>query len=145
MVRKNLKNLLRTTVLSRYCQLLARYSCNSLHHYVSTLVSNEQHGFDRNRSFWTQLLPVIHVIGENLHKNIQTDILYLDFAKAFDLLDHDILLAKLRSYGVKGNLLKRFTDYLHGRFQRVVILRRCSLSMEFLRKVHVVPYFLPSL
>jgi hypothetical protein len=68
-----------------------------------------------------QLLPVIHAIGENLDKNIQTDILYFDFAKALDSVDHNILFAKLRLYGVKGNLLKWFTDYLHGRLQSVVI------------------------
>ena len=37
-------------------------------------------------------------IGEYLHKNIQTDVIYLDFAKAFDSADHNILLAKLRAY-----------------------------------------------
>jgi hypothetical protein len=71
-----------------------------------------------------QLLPVIHAIEENLDKNIQTEkqrYLHLDFPKAFDSVDHNILLAKLRSYEVKGNLLKWFTDYLHGRLQRVVI------------------------
>ena len=33
-----------------------------------------------------------------LHKNMQTDIIYLDFAKAFDSADHNIFLAKLRAY-----------------------------------------------
>jgi sarcosine oxidase/L-pipecolate oxidase len=69
----------------------------------------------------TQLLSVFHAIGKSLDKNIQTDILYLDFAKAFDSVDHDILLAKLKTYGVNGNLLNWFTDYLHGRVQRVVV------------------------
>jgi hypothetical protein len=45
----------------------------------------------------------------------------LDFAKAFDSVDHNILLAKLKSYGVTGNLLSWFADYLHGRLQRVVV------------------------
>lgn len=54
-------------------------------------------------------------------KDVQTDILYLDFAKAFDSVDHGILLAKLRSYEVSGNLLNWITDYLHGRVHRVVV------------------------
>ena len=45
----------------------------------------------------------------------------MDFAKAFDSVDHDILLAKLKTYGVNGNLLNWFNDYLHGRVQRVVV------------------------
>jgi hypothetical protein len=41
--------------------------------------------------------------------------------KLVDSVDHDILLAKLKTYGVNGNLLNWFTDYLHGRVQRVVV------------------------
>ena len=44
--------------------------------------------------------------------NIQADLLYLDFAKAFDTVDHSVLLAKLRLYGVKGQLFCWFKDYL---------------------------------
>ena len=40
---------------------------------------------------------------------------------AFDMVNHNILFAKLKSYGVGGNFLKWFTDYLLGRVQRVVV------------------------
>ena len=46
--------------------------------------------------------------------------LYLDFAKAFDSVDHAVL-RKLRSYGVTGPVLCWFEDYLTGRTQRVVV------------------------
>ena len=75
----------------------------------------------RNRSCVTQLLSVLHSIGESLDRNIQTDILYLDFALAFDCVDHVILIKKLKWYGVTGHLLDWFTDYLRNRSQRVVI------------------------
>jgi hypothetical protein len=55
----------------------------------------------------TQLLSTLHRIGQLLDKNTQTDILFLDFAKAFDSVDHVILLRKLKDYGIAGNL---FTD-----------------------------------
>ena len=80
-----------------------------------------QIGFLRQRSFVTQLLPVIHAFGQSLDKNIQTDIVYLHFAKAFDSVDHQILLQKLKSYGVRSQLYKWFVDYLNGRYQRMVI------------------------
>ncbi|CAB4008436.1 Hypothetical predicted protein, partial [Paramuricea clavata] len=47
--------------------------------------------------------------------------LYLDFVKAFDSVDHNILLDKLRWYGVTGSVLDWFADYLNGRTQRVVV------------------------
>ena len=62
------------------------------------VITHLKHGFLRNYSCVTQLLSVLHEIGEYLHKNMQTDIIYLDFAKAFDSADHNILLAKLRAY-----------------------------------------------
>ena len=47
--------------------------------------------------------------------------MYLDFAKAFDSVDHSILLHKLKCYGVTGRLLNWLADYLNNRRQRVVV------------------------
>ena len=49
-----------------------------------------------NRSCVTQLLGVLHDIGKSLDNNRQVDVLYLDFSKAFDSVDHAILLQKLQ-------------------------------------------------
>ncbi len=57
----------------------------------------------------------------NLDNNTQTDVLYLDLSKAFDSVDHTILLEKLRGYGVTGPVQCWFADYLHGRTQRVAV------------------------
>ena len=67
-----------------------------------------------------QLLSVLHSIREALDKNKQTDILYLDFAKAFDAVDHVILIEKVKWPGVMDQLLG-WSDYLKDRLQRVVI------------------------
>ena len=67
------------------------------------------------------LLSVLHDIGLNHEKNIQTDMIYLDFAKAFDSVDHKILLAKLNAYGISGKLLSWLANYLSGRVQRAVL------------------------
>ena len=69
----------------------------------------------------TQLLSVLHDMGLSLEKNIQTDLIYLDFAKAFDSVDHKILLAKLSAYGISGKLLSWLANYLSGGVQRVVL------------------------
>ena len=89
--------------------------------HVEHFISPSQHGFLRNRSCVTQLLSSFHSIGHDLDTNTQTDILYLDFAKAFDSVDHNILLEKLRCYGVTGSVFDWFADYLSGRTQRVVV------------------------
>ena len=68
-----------------------------------------------------QIVLVLHSIGQFLDKNIQTDLIYLDFAKAFDTVDLSVLLKRLRQYEVKGQLFCWFKDYLSERTQRVVL------------------------
>ena len=102
-------------------KVLERGVCFRLYDHFKHQITKFQHGFLRQRSCVTQLLSVLHNIGQSLDKNIQTDIIYLDFAKAFESVDHNILLHKLKLYGVSGHLHEWFADYLSGRCQRVVI------------------------
>jgi hypothetical protein len=85
------------------------------------MINKSQHGFLHGRSCVTQLLATLHHIGQLLDSNVQTDVLFSDFAKAFDSVDHTILLNKLKSYGISGNMYNWFTDYLRGRTRRVVV------------------------
>ena len=89
----------------------------------------------RSRSCSSQLLSVVHSIGEALDKNKQTDILYLDFAKAFDTVDHAILIEKLKWYGVTGQLIDWFSDYLKDTSQRVVIDSTASENLPVISGV----------
>ena len=101
-------------------EVLERFVCKQLYGYVITYISQST-WIPGNRSCITQMLQVLHKIGENLDKNIKTDIIYLDFAKDFDSVDHGIILAKLKQYGVCGRILEWFKVYLTDRTQRVVI------------------------
>ena len=58
----------------------------------------------------------------SLNDNIHTDVIYFDFAKAFDSVNHDIILSKLKyKFNVDGRLLKFIANYLKDRQQRVII------------------------
>ena len=85
------------------------------------LICSNQHGFSKHRSCLTQLLVHIDIILKNLQNDIDTDVIYLDYAKAFDKVDHQILLKKLYAYGVRGKLLMWLNSYLSNRQQVVVI------------------------
>ena len=50
-----------------------------------------------------------------------TCVLFLDFSKAFDTINHDILLSKLYRHGIRGNPLRWFENYLYNRNQDVKI------------------------
>ena len=75
------------------------------------------------KSFLCNPAPVslTHTVARSLDKNIQADLIYLDFAKAFDTVDHSVLLTKVRLYGVKCQLFCWFKDYQTERKQRVVL------------------------
>ena len=68
-------------------KVLERCVCIKLYHHVKQFISPLQHGFLRYRLCTTQLLSV-NAISQNLDKNIQTEVVYLDLAKAFDSVDH---------------------------------------------------------
>ena len=86
------------------------------------LILPNQHGFLPAKSCTTQMLDFNESLSFSIHNNFQTDIIYFDFAKAFDSVHHDTLLSKLKNeYGIEGRLLKFLANYLKNREQCVVI------------------------
>ena len=65
------------------------------------------------------LLEAQYCINSALDKKQIAILLLIDFSKAFDMVDHDILLRKLEHYGIRGTLLSWFKTYLIGREQYV--------------------------
>ena len=92
---------------------------NRLIDHVHGQIYELQYGFLRGRSTTSQLLHGLHQVLKVLEQRNQVDIVYLDFAEAFDKVSHDLLLVKLHNFGISGNLLRWFRDFLSGRFQRV--------------------------
>ena len=74
-------------------------------------------------SYIFQLLLFVYEINSSLDCNPIIDVrgLFLDISKAFDKVQHEGLLFKLESYGIAGELLNLFKDYLQERQQRVVL------------------------
>ena len=91
------------------------------HLVKNTIICPNQHGFQTGKSCLTQLLPHIQNILQNLQNDMDTDVIYLDYAKAFDKVDHQILLQKLYQYGIRGKLLSWLNSYLSDRSQTVVV------------------------
>ena len=85
------------------------------------LFSSNQHGFRNKRSCLTQLLSHISNILTNSTNGNETDCVYVDFAKAFDKVDHDILLKKLSHYNIPEMYLNWIKNFLEGRVQTVFV------------------------
>ena len=85
-------------------------------------LDQRQHGFLPEKSCTTQMVVYVESLCLSINANIRTDVVYFDFAKAFDSVNHDIILHKLKTnFGINGTLLKFIMNYLKDRQQRVVI------------------------
>ena len=98
----------------------------AIYSHVSPFLTDWQHGFVRGRSCITQLVLTHHMWSKALHAGLQVDAVFLDFAKAFDRVNHKVLLHKLCNFGISGSLLAWCGDYLSNRKQRVVVDGKCS-------------------
>ena len=77
--------------------------------------------FRKGRSCLTQLLAHYDTIIKNFNTGHETDVIYLDFSKAFDKVDHSLLLRKLQFYGIKGRFYDWIKDFLTNRKQIVTV------------------------
>jgi hypothetical protein len=82
---------------------------------IHSIVSPLQHGFMPARSTQTNLVVYEEFIVRAFSQRLQVDSIYTDFSKAFDRVNHIILLKKLSGMGVCGSLLAWVRDYLRGR------------------------------
>ena len=105
------------------CKVMERIIRDTVldHMYANQLVAKQQHGFVRSKACNTNLLESMDAITSSLAYKRWVDVIFLDFAKAFDKVPHRRLLCKLEAYGIHGSLLKWLEDFLKDRKQRVVM------------------------
>ena len=83
---------------------------------MNGLAFEGQHGFRKNHSCETALHEIILNLNENGNKRLTTLLLFIDFRKAFDLVDSRKLLRKLFHYGFDNSALNLISNYLTDRF-----------------------------
>ncbi len=109
---------------------------NRIYNKCKPYITNKQHGFLPERSCTTQMLNYSNILSLHLNNKSQTDIIYFDFSKAFDSVNHDIILEKLRySYGINGFLLRFIREYLRNRRQCVTLNGESSTFSDVLSGV----------
>ena len=89
-------------------------------------ISVNQFGFLQGHSCLQQILSFLNNVYNNYDNKTQTDVLYLDFRKAFDSVSHSHLLCKLKMMGITGSLWNWFEAYLSTRQQCVAIGNQLS-------------------
>ncbi|CAL4123159.1 unnamed protein product [Meganyctiphanes norvegica] len=89
------------------------------HLELNNLLPKNQHGFISGRSTLSQLLNQIEQMIRAWEEGKATDTIYLDFAKAFDKVDHNILCHKIKRLGISGKVGIWISKFLSGRYQQV--------------------------
>ena len=128
--RNDIRNYRPIAIISAIPKLLDRIMYNKTLLLCSHIISNKQHGFVPSRSTITNLALFTNRIFSSFSRNRQLDAVYLDFRKAFDLINHKILLLKLKHYNLPIKFIHWIESYLTGRFSCVRINN--AISHEFL-------------
>jgi hypothetical protein len=109
------------SILCVLAKLFERLIHGVLYAHIHKNILPQQHGFVSKRSTTTNLMVYATDLFNNLDDNKQTDAVYTDFRKAFDRVDHLILLKKIAFNGIRGNLWRWFKSYISNRTQKIVI------------------------
>src|SRR5699024_2835455 len=83
--------------------------------HIRSFISPNQHGFMDKHSTITNLATFTQFVCEAIDAGSQVDAVYTDFAKAFDRIDHSLVMRKLEVFGFSNKLLCLFKSFLTAR------------------------------
>ena len=124
----DLKNYRPISLLPSFAKILEKLMHARLLSFLQSnnILNSSQHGFQPKKSTSSAIADALYTITSALDKKLLSIALFIDVSKAFDSLNHGILLNKLEHYGVRGYVLNWFSSYLTNRFQYTESNNVCS-------------------
>ena len=118
---KDVNNYRPISILPIFSKIFEKIVFNQLSNYLNhfKLLSNSQFGFRKSLSTSHAIVDTLQYVYDNLDEGNTVISFFLDFSKAFDCVNHDILLDKMSIYGVRGIASSWFRSYLSDRQQYV--------------------------
>ena len=109
------------SVLNIFSKIYEKVLAARLNKFLSknNILYDLQFGFRKSHSTYMALSTFVDKVTESIDQNKTAIGIFIDLSKAFDTLDHSILLQKLCNYGIRGTALQLLTDYLSNRSQCV--------------------------
>ena len=109
------------SILSSFSKIFERIISNQLAKYFDSILHSQLCGFRSKHNTQHALLQMIGQWHQCLDKSGKVGAILMDLSKAFDCIDHELLIAKLAAYGLDHQSLKLFKCYLSNRFQRTKV------------------------
>jgi len=111
------------SLTSQICKIMESLMRDQIDHHLESniLIKDSQHGFRKCRSCLTNILTFFDKVTGYIDSELHVDVIFLDFAKAFDKVPHQMLLSKLMSHGISGRVLDWIDNWRSGRVQRVQV------------------------
>jgi len=123
------------SILSCLSKIFEKIIFNQLSGYFDNILNSQLCGFRSKHNTQHALIRMIGQWHQCLDKSGKVGSILMDLSKAFDCIDHDLLIAKLAAYGLNHQSLKLFKCYLSNRFQRTKIGSCCSSWLLILKGV----------
>lgn len=119
------------SVLSVINTIFEKILNKRIHQFLQkyNIICPEQHGFRPQYSTSSAVMTLTQAINDALHNNRLAAVIFLDIKKAFDTVNHDIMLNKLKIYGLRDKVLDFFSSYLTNR-QQIVSMKSLSSSIQ---------------
>ena len=124
----DLNNYRPISVISTVAKIFKKIIYDQLYQYLNEngLLNSGQSSFRSLHSTLTALLETNDNWCVNIDRGLLNGVIFIDLKKAFDTIDHEIILKKLTKYGVDQDALKWFKSYLTNRMQRCKVKNHLS-------------------
>ena len=111
------------SLLSNFNRIFEKLIFKRMESFIAqhNMLSPSQYGFRKTFSTQHAILDIVSTIQTNMDQRLFSCGVFIDLKKAFDTVDHKILLHKLDHYGFRGVINKWFSSYLQGRTQTTQI------------------------
>ena len=111
------------SILPSFSKVFEKVIFNRLSEYVFSkkILNTCQYGFRKNHSTYMSVLDMYEKISSAIDNNEYAVGIFIDLAKAFDTIDHSILISKMQHYGIRGVAISWIRSYLSNRKQYVLL------------------------